>query len=157
MILVILRTDCILLPGVLLSARVNIQQNCSAGGICEDYRRDRNNDQLEERAVAGVTSHGGDFVGLTEEQQDGILTDMDEDTATGFEGPAAKAFFTQLRNDTIEGMFADPMYGGNRDLVGWKLIGYPGAQRYYSADDLKQPGTNRQPQSLAQLLEVEGH
>jgi gluconate 2-dehydrogenase gamma chain len=27
----------------------------------------------------------------------------------------------------MEGMFADPIYGGNRDKAGWKLIGFPGA------------------------------
>jgi gluconate 2-dehydrogenase gamma chain len=97
------------------------------------------------------------FVDLSPEQQDQILTDMDEDTATGFEGPSGKAFFTQLRNDTIEGMFGDPMYGGNRDLVGWKLIGYPGAQRFYSPDDIKNPDFRREPQSLAELIANEGH
>jgi hypothetical protein len=98
-----------------------------------------------------------DFVDLTAEQQDQILTDMDEDKVTGFEGPSGKAFFTQLRNDTIEGMFGDPMYGGNRDLVGWKLIGYPGAQRFYTPDDIKNPRFQRDPQSLAQLMANEGH
>jgi len=97
------------------------------------------------------------FIDLTEEQQDQILTDMDEDKATGFEGPSAKAFFTTLRNGTIEGMFGDPMYGGNRDLVGWKLIGYPGAQRFYTPDDIKNPEFRREPQSLAQLIANEGH
>jgi hypothetical protein len=98
-----------------------------------------------------------DFVDLDAGQQDEILTAMDEDTATGFEGPSARAFFTQLRNDTIEGMFGDPMYDGNRDLVGWKLIGYPGAQRFYSPEDIKNPEFRREPQSLAQLIENEGH
>jgi gluconate 2-dehydrogenase gamma chain len=97
-----------------------------------------------------------EFVDLTAEQQDQILTDMDEDTATGFEGPTAKAFFVQLRNDTIEGMFSDPMYGGNRGLVGWTLIGYPGAQRFYTPDDIKNQDFTREPQSLAQLMESEG-
>jgi gluconate 2-dehydrogenase gamma chain len=97
------------------------------------------------------------FVDLTPEQQDQILTDMDEDKATGFGGPSAKAFFTQLRNDTIEGMFSDPMYGGNRGLVGWTLIGYPGAQRFYTPDDIKNPNFTREPQSLAQLMANEGH
>ncbi len=97
------------------------------------------------------------FVDLSAEEQDQILTDMDEDTATGFEGPSGRAFFTQLRNDTIEGMFGDPMYGGNRDLVGWKLIGYPGAQRFYTPDDIKNPDFRREPQSLAELIENEGH
>ena len=97
------------------------------------------------------------FVDLTAEEQDQILTDMDEDKATGFEGPSGKAFFTQLRNDTIEGMFSDPMYGGNHDMIGWKLIGYPGAQRFYTPDDIKNPDFRRDPQNLAQLLEKEGH
>ena len=41
-------------------------------------------------------------------------------------------FFDSLRNHTIEGMFSDPAHGGNRDLVGWKLLGYPGPQPSYS-------------------------
>jgi hypothetical protein len=98
-----------------------------------------------------------DFVNLTAEQQDQILTDMDEDKATGFEGPSARAFFTRLRNDTIEGMFGDPTYDGNRNMVGWKLIGYPGAQRFYSPADIMNPSFTREPQSLAQLIENEGH
>jgi gluconate 2-dehydrogenase gamma chain len=98
-----------------------------------------------------------DFIDLSADQQDQILTDMEADEATGFGGPSAKAFFTQLRNDTIEGMFSDPMYGGNRDMVGWKLIGYPGAQRNYTPDDLKNTNFSREPQSLAQLMAKEGH
>jgi gluconate 2-dehydrogenase gamma chain len=97
------------------------------------------------------------FVDLNPDQQDQILTDMEADKATGFEGPGARAFFTQLRNHTIEGMFSDPMYGGNRDMVGWKLIGYPGAQRNYTPDDIKNPNFTREPQSLAQLMAAEGH
>lgn len=98
-----------------------------------------------------------DFVDLSEEQQDEILTAMDEDTATGFGGPSARAFFTRLRNDTIEGMFGDPMYGGNRNMVGWKLIGFPGAQRIYTPEDIKNPNFTREPQSLAMLMANEGH
>jgi gluconate 2-dehydrogenase gamma chain len=97
------------------------------------------------------------FVDLDSGQQDSILTDMEADTATGFDGPSGKAFFTWLRNDTIEGMFGDPMYGGNRDLVGWTLIGYPGAQRQYTPDEMKNPNFKRDPQSLAQLMANEGH
>jgi gluconate 2-dehydrogenase gamma chain len=98
-----------------------------------------------------------DFVDLDPDQQDQILTDMEADTATGFEGPSGSAFFTWLRNDTIEGMFSDPMYGGNRDLVGWKLIGYPGAQRLYTPEDMQNPNFSRPPQSLAQLMANENH
>ncbi|HEX7022245.1 MAG TPA: hypothetical protein VF171_05260, partial [Trueperaceae bacterium] len=39
----------------------------------------------------------------------------------------------------------------NRNLVGWKLLGYPGAQRAYTAEELQTEGTDRQPQSIADL------
>ena len=46
----------------------------------------------------------------------------------------------------MEGMFADPIYGGNKDFAGWKLVGFPGAQRLYTTADLKNKGVfNRQP------------
>lgn len=59
-------------------------------------------------------------------------------------------FFTTVRVDTIEGMFSDPVYGGNRDLVGWRLVGYPGAQRSYSPEEMLH-GTTKQRQGLAGL------
>jgi len=40
--------------------------------------------------------------------------------------PRAQAFFDRVRTHTMEGMFSDPIYGGNRDKAGWKLIGFPG-------------------------------
>jgi hypothetical protein len=118
----------------------------------ESYRRG-----LEYVDAYAQSQYQKNFIDLTTEEQDQILTDMDEDKATGFEGPSAPAFFTQLRNHTIEGMFSDPMYGGNRDLAGWKLIGYPGAQRFYSPDNILDPTFTREPQSLAQLMANEGH
>lgn len=97
------------------------------------------------------------FIDLSEEQQDSVITDLQSGDATGFNGPSALAFFAQLRNDTIGGMFADPMYGGNQDMAGWRLIGYPGAQRFYTVEDLIDPEFAREPQSLAQLMAAEGH
>ena len=44
----------------------------------------------------------------------------------------ARAFFSAVLQLTMEGFFADPIYGGNRDLSGWKTIGYPGAQVVYA-------------------------
>ena len=43
----------------------------------------------------------------------------------------AKVFFKQLLDTTMEGFFADPIYGGNRDMVSWKMIGFPGARYDY--------------------------
>jgi len=118
----------------------------------EIYRRG-----LEYVDAYAQSKHEKNFVDLTADEQDAILGDMAEDKATGFEGPSGRAFFTQLRNDTIEGMFSDPMYGGNQGLVGWELIGYPGAQRIYTPDDIKNQKFTRAPQSLSMLLVNEGH
>lgn len=98
---------------------------------------------------------GKAFADLAEAEQDAVLTDIAADKATGFDGPSGKAFFTQLRNDTIEGMFSDPMYGGNRGMVGWALLGFPGAQHYYSAKDLQATDFSRPPASLADMVAAE--
>jgi gluconate 2-dehydrogenase gamma chain len=118
--------------------------------------------QLYRRGLAFVDAYAQsqfqkNFVDLSTDQQDSILTDMAADKATGFDGPGARAFFTQLRNDTIEGMFSDPMYGGNRDMAGWRLIGYPGAQRLYTPDNLKDENFSAEPQSLQQMIAMESH
>ena len=56
-----------------------------------------------------------------------------------------------VKRHTIHGMFGDPLYGGNRYLAGWQLIGYPGARRAYTAHDMQTEGTPLEPQSLARL------
>jgi gluconate 2-dehydrogenase gamma chain len=47
--------------------------------------------------------------------------------------------FAVIREHTVEGYFCDPIYGGNRNTVGWKLVGFPGAQWGYTAEQMK-PG-----------------
>lgn len=93
------------------------------------------------------------YIDLSEDQQDSIIEDMvSGDATTGFDQFAAPSFFAVLKRHTAEGMFSDPAYGGNRDMVGWTLIGYPGAQRAYTQRDIENEAhTPRAPQSLANL------
>ena len=56
--------------------------------------------------------------------------------APEFAWPTAQAFFNTVRTHTMEGMFADPIYGGNKDFAGWRLVGFPGAQPIYTPADL---------------------
>jgi gluconate 2-dehydrogenase gamma chain len=99
------------------------------------------------------------FAKLTTDQQDRILTDMQagvpntfdgnsiaaatavpaggggeafQQMAPGAPGIGAQAFFNLLLSHTIAGFFADPVYGGNVNMIGWKLIGFPGAQISYA-------------------------
>lgn len=72
------------------------------------------------RATAGAA-----FAALTPERQDAVLTDLEQNRATGFT-PSSAAFFDLVLGHTIEGMFGDPHYGGNQGFVGWELLDYPG-------------------------------
>jgi gluconate 2-dehydrogenase gamma chain len=67
---------------------------------------------------------------LSDEQKDELLKGI-EDGKTKLEDTDGQSFFAQLIKDMQEGFFADPLYGGNRDMVGWKMIGYPGARYNY--------------------------
>jgi len=72
-------------------------------------------------------TRGALFRRLRSEDQDAILQEMENNTATGF-SPDASSFFEMVRTHTIEGTFCDPYYGGNANFVGWDLIGYPGVR-----------------------------
>jgi gluconate 2-dehydrogenase gamma chain len=63
-------------------------------------------------------------------------------------------FFSLLRRNTIEGMFCDPMHGGNAGLIGWQLIGFPGPQMSYRDEIDKHPGQpwRPKPASLQQII-----
>ena len=58
-------------------------------------------------------------------------------------------FFQLLRAHTIEGMFSDPIHGGNANLVGWKLIGFPGPQMSYRDHIDKHYGEAYRPAPVA--------
>ena len=77
------------------------------------------------------------FVHLTPERQDEVITSLENDKAPGFTYPTAREFFNILRTHTMEGMFADPLYGGNKDFAGWRLVGFPGAQTIFTPTDLQ--------------------
>ncbi|HVV93136.1 MAG TPA: gluconate 2-dehydrogenase subunit 3 family protein [Hyphomicrobiales bacterium] len=76
-------------------------------------------------------THGGNvFARLTPAQQDEVIGGLEKGTVK-LDHAEAKTFFTVAQQNTVEGFFSDPIYGGNRDMVGWKLIGFPGARYDY--------------------------
>jgi gluconate 2-dehydrogenase gamma chain len=78
------------------------------------------------------------FESLTHEQQDDVLEQM-EGGHIQLATIGSDVLFKQLHANALEGFFADPVYGGNRDMAGWKMIGFPGA-RYDYRDVLSQKG-----------------
>ena len=104
--------------------------------------------ELDRRSEARF---GGNFVKLTNEQQDEILTGMESPASVELEAELAEAqavagfapvepalqqtnaeidleFFPLLSLHTRQGFYSDPIYGGNKDRVGWKLIGFEGPE-----------------------------
>jgi len=59
-----------------------------------------------------------------------VLTGIEDEEVT-FQTVSAKRFFDFAREMTIEGYFCDPIYGGNRDMVAWRYVGFPGARYDY--------------------------
>jgi gluconate 2-dehydrogenase gamma chain len=70
------------------------------------------------------------FAELDPKRQDEILQGL-EDEQIKLDGVDGKAFFQLVALDAQQGFFADPIYGGNRDMCGWKMIGFPGARYDY--------------------------
>jgi gluconate 2-dehydrogenase gamma chain len=75
-------------------------------------------------------TYGKDFDRLSEKDREAALKAMEEGKAE-FAGFGSRMFFDALLQITMEGFFSDPIYGGNRDMASWKMIGYPGLPATY--------------------------
>jgi gluconate 2-dehydrogenase gamma chain len=88
------------------------------------------------KALAAIAAYvkenfgGKAFPNLAPADQDKVLTDIEKGTAK-LKDVNGVSFFALLLQSTMEGFFADPIYGGNRDMAGWKLVGFPGARYDY--------------------------
>lgn len=84
---------------------------------------------------ASVRKQHGDrpFAQLDAKAQDDFLHAL-ESGDVKISGELGKEFFEMLVVNTVEGFLADPVYGGNRDFIGWKLIGFPGPRYNYTAE-----------------------
>ena len=83
--------------------------------------------QLEEEATKRFEKG---FSSVEAEQMDEILTAFQNDEIA-MTGVTSSFFFRLLRTATLEGAYADPMYGGNRNMEGWKMKEFPGHQMSY--------------------------
>lgn len=73
---------------------------------------------------------GKAFADLDPAKQDDLLKGA-EAGKLQFEGVGSKLFFSNFLAEVRNGFFADPSYGGNKNMGGWKLIGYPGMRADY--------------------------
>jgi gluconate 2-dehydrogenase gamma chain len=93
---------------------------------------------------------GTPFPAMDAGTQDMFLRSLEAGGAD-LNGVPSAAFFDMLLKMTVEGFFSDPVYGGNRDMAAWRMIGFPGAYAdYYESIDQHGVKFVREPMSLGQ-------
>jgi gluconate 2-dehydrogenase gamma chain len=90
-----------------------------------------------EAGLAGLdafarSSQSASFAELSPEKRDDVLTAIDNG-----EAKQLRPFFNRARRLTLEGMFCDPYWGGNKNFAGWELIRYPGIRLAVTPEDQK--------------------
>lgn len=91
--------------------------------------------ELYRKSLSALDAHckqaygGQRFASLTDEQKDMVIAGLENGSIKLGDQPGS--FFKQLLKDTQQGFFADPVYGGNKDMAAWKMIGFPGAHYDY--------------------------
>lgn len=102
-----------------------------------------------------LASAGTPFSRMSSEQQDAYLRRL-ETGEKDLGGVPSDVFFDHLWQCTLEGFFSDPVYGGNRDMTAWRMVGFPGAYAsYYELVDQHGIKIDRAPTSLAE--DAHGH
>lgn len=109
----------------------------------QGYQLSLNPAELYRNAIPAIDAfcrkqHGATFADLPPAKQDEVLHAL-EKGGVPMAGIPGDTFFHALLQNTQEGFFADPIYGGNRDFIGWKLIGFPGP-RYNYLDEIDKFG-----------------
>lgn len=101
--------------------------------------------EIYRAGILALSGLSGNFADLTPGAQDAKLRSIER-----------TAFFRMLRSHTLEGMFCDPMHGGNAGLIGWQLIGFPGPRMSYREEIDKYHGLPYRPKPVS-LQQVVGH
>lgn len=75
------------------------------------------------------------FADCEDEERDALISALEEGSLPGFRVPDQKDFFKMLRDHAREGLFSDPVHGGNRDKLGWRFLGHPGVWLEHTAEE----------------------
>ncbi|MBV8744002.1 MAG: gluconate 2-dehydrogenase subunit 3 family protein [Xanthobacteraceae bacterium] len=95
-------------------------------------------------------TYGKDFDRLSPSERIAALTALEEGKAD-LGHLSARQFFNALLTITMEGFFADPIYGGNRNMASWKMLGFPGLPATYAnvIEQYRDKPFTAVPQSIA--------
>jgi gluconate 2-dehydrogenase gamma chain len=103
-----------------------------AGTANQGYQSSMTPSELYRAAIPATNAecvklYGKPFDKIAHDQREAFLVALQGGKIAFPNGPSARTFFAMLYANVMEGLFADPIYGGNRDKAGWKMIGFGGA------------------------------
>jgi gluconate 2-dehydrogenase gamma chain len=122
------------------------------GTPSQGYQLEYTPAELFRRSMAAIHSHfsvhGKSFDQLPPAEKDAYLTGL-EKGGIDLDGVPSNTFFDFLLKHTVEGFFSDPIYGGNKNKISWKMIGFPGAYSdYYDLIDKHGVELRREPMGI---------
>jgi gluconate 2-dehydrogenase gamma chain len=88
------------------------------------------------------------FTELEAKEQDEVLIAFEKGEVNSLSGVPTSVFFKMLRNLTMEGVYSDPMYGGNKEMLGWKMRKYPGTRMSYTKEIQSDKFVQLEPNNL---------
>ena len=101
------------------------------------YERELNTYRLGLEAInrASISKFSQRFEDCNSSDQDALLTELEAGTLPDFVSPSQQSFFNVLVKHLREGLFSDPMYGGNKDKLGWQFMQFPGVHMTNTAEE----------------------
>lgn len=125
-----------------------------AGTPSQGFQLEYTPAELFRRSISAISAHfaaqGKAFDQLPPAEQDGYLASL-EKGGIDLDGVPSSVFFELLLKHTVEGFFSDPIYGGNKSKVGWRMLGFPGAYSdYYDLIDKHGIAFHREPLGIGE-------
>jgi gluconate 2-dehydrogenase gamma chain len=111
--------------------RLYMQGPWKQGAPSQGYQLPLTPAQLYRAGIAATNAHcrktyGQSFDRIEGAQREEVLTGLST-ARIGFDnGLPVRVFWATLYQTVVEGIYSDPIYGGNRNKAGWAIIGFPG-------------------------------
>jgi gluconate 2-dehydrogenase gamma chain len=114
--------------------------------------------QLYRAGIEATNAHcqktyGKPFDRLDDKQREEVLVGLSTAKIKFDSGLPVRPFWTTVYQTVMEGMFSDPIYGGNRNKAGWKLIGFPGVLALYH-DDVEKYRDKQLPNDIVSIADM---
>ena len=124
------------------------------GSWTQGYQLEYTPAELFRRSITAInrecSAQGMPFSRMSNEEKDAFLTKL-EKGELDLDGVPSKVFLDQLLEQTVQGFFSDPIYGGNKNKVAWRMLGFPGAYAdFFDLVDKHGIEFRREPLSIAE-------